>query len=255
MVDCLESQRIKEMLKYSELCPTVLECASSTNTQLRELAEKGAPEGMLLITDYQTAGRGRHGRNFFSPKGTGLYMSLLLRPTFGLEQATLLTTACAVAAAEAVETLGISLGIKWVNDLFLNGRKVAGILVEAIQSGIIVGIGFNLYPPEGGFPSEISEIATAIFEKEEGGTKNRLAAEWANRFWNEYQNLSADSCLIRYRERSILNDSPIVIIQGEEQIPAIARGINDRFELIAELSDGKCLTLSSGEVRIRVGNN
>ena len=147
------------------------------------------------------------------------------------------------------------MGIKWVNDLFLNGRKVAGILVEAIQSGIIVGIGFNLYPPEGGFPSEISEIATAIFEKEEGGTKNRLAAEWANRFWDEYQHLNADRCLNRYRNRLILTDCPILIIRGEEQIPAIAKGINDRFELIAELLDGKCLTLSSGEVRIRIGNN
>lgn len=255
MMDCLDRQQIAARLKYPELCPDVLECAPSTNTRLRELAKQGASEGTFLITDYQTAGRGRRGRTFFSPKGTGLYMSLLLCPSFGLEKATLLTTACAVAAAEAVETFGVSLGIKWVNDLFLDGHKVAGILTEATEHGIIVGIGFNLYPPQGGFPHEIASTATFIFETEQENIKNRLAAEWANRFWKEYQNLTSESCLSRYRERSVLTDRPVTVIRGDEELSAMVRAINDRFELIVELSDGNCLTLSSGEVRIRVGND
>lgn len=255
MNDILQQEVISRLLAYPQITPTVLERATSTNTLLRELARQGAPEGTFLITDYQTAGRGRRGRSFYSPAGTGLYMSLLLRPTFGLEQATFLTTACAVAAAEALETFGISLGIKWVNDLYRGEQKVAGILTEAIDGGIVVGIGLNLYPPHGGFPEELSSIATSIFDAEIPDLKNRLAAEWADRFWKEYLDLDPQHFLSRYRARSILTDRPVTVIRGEEEIAAIARSINDRCELIVELSDGKCLTLSSGEVRIRIGNN
>lgn len=255
MIDCLARERIKEMLRFPELCPAILEEASSTNTLLRELAVEGVPEGTLLVTDYQTAGRGRRGRSFYSPKGTGLYMSLLLRPAFGIEQAVYLTTACAVAAAEAVEACGVSVGIKWVNDLYLNDRKVAGILTEAIDGGIIVGIGFNLYQPKDGFPAELESIATAVFSEETENLKNRLAAEWVNRFWTIYKNLDPKVYLDRYRSRSILTDRRITMLRNDEELCGIVRGINERCELVVELDDGKCQTLSSGEVQIRFGNN
>lgn len=252
MNDRLEQQNIAKLLEFDAITPVVLESVPSTNTLLHEWADAGRPEGTLLLTDHQTAGRGRRGRSFHSPQGTGLYMSLLLRPTFGLEQAVFLTTACAVCAAEAVEALGVSLGIKWVNDLYRDGKKVAGILTEAVDGGIIVGIGLNLYPPKDGFPAEIQEIAGSIFDHEIPGLKNRLAAEWADRFWAEYQTLSPAHFLDRYRARSVLLGRAVTVLRPEGGIPAIARAINDRCELVVETFDGKCLTLSSGEVSIRL---
>lgn len=251
MKDRLRQSHIKSLL-HSALTPVVLDCAESTNTLLRQWAKDGNPEGTLLLTDHQTAGRGRRGRHFHSPKGTGLYMSLLLRPTFGLEQSVYLTTACAVCAAEAVETLGVSLGIKWVNDLYKDGKKVAGILTEATENGIIVGIGLNLYAPTEGFPKELSGIATHIFDTETADLKNRLAAEWANRFWTEYEVLDSGHFLDRYRARSVLLGKPITVLRADGDIPAVAKAINDRCELVVETIDGKCLTLSSGEVSIRL---
>ena len=255
MKDLLRKEMIESFLTVPDCHVTVLDEAASTNTLLRELAADGAPEGTLLVTDYQTAGRGRRGRTFYSPKGTGLYMSLLLRPSFGPEQAVYLTTACAVAAVEAVEQLGVSLGIKWVNDLFLNDRKVAGILTEATENGIIVGIGLNLYPPCDGFPKELQTIATSIFTDETENLKNRLAAEWVNRFWTLYQNLAPEHYLKRYRDYSILINRPVTMIRDGVELCGIVREINEQCQLVVELNDGKCQTLSSGEVQIRVGNN
>lgn len=142
-----------------------------TNAALRVRAAQQAPEGLVLIAQAQSAGRGRSGRSFFSPPG-GLYMSLLLRPEFSIRQSVYLTAMAAVAAARACETLcGSPIQIKWVNDLWKDGKKVCGILTEAsmdVESGLleyaIVGPGFNLVPPPNGWPPELEGIAGSLFD-------------------------------------------------------------------------------------------
>ena len=141
----------------------------STNALLREQAFSGAPEGTVLLAASQSQGRGRMGRPFFSPADTGVYLSLLLRPKTG-EAAGRVTTMAALAACQAVSALsGQDAGIKWVNDVFLNGKKVSGILTEAtfsLEDGtpdyVVLGAGFNLYAPQGGFPEELADVAGAF---------------------------------------------------------------------------------------------
>lgn len=142
----------------------------STNLTARQLAAGGAPAGLVVLADRQCAGRGRLGRSFFSPAGCGLYMSIVLRPTIEASQAVLLTTAAAVAVCEAVEALtGQSPQIKWVNDVFLHGKKICGILTEAAFGAendrleyAVAGIGINVHTPPDGWPPELADIVGAV---------------------------------------------------------------------------------------------
>ena len=139
----------------------VVDRLPGTNAALRSRADAGAREGLVLIAQAQSAGRGRGGHSFYSPPG-GLYMSILLRPEIGARQAVGLTAMAAVAAARAAERLcGVPITIKWVNDLWKNGKKVCGILTEAgtdMESGqlewLVVGIGLNLTVPEDHLPTD-----------------------------------------------------------------------------------------------------
>ena len=164
--DILSAQGVKKHLNPNFQI-TVSPSVDSTNTLLRSMAEQGAPEGTVVIANAQTKGRGRRGRTFYSPGNTGIYLSLLLRPVnAGPRQTVTLTAAAAVALCQAMEAVsGAEPQIKWVNDIFLNGRKVSGILSEAafgLESGVpeyvVVGVGINVYTPEGGFPPELAEI-------------------------------------------------------------------------------------------------
>ncbi len=135
----------------------------STNTELKRRARMGAPSGTVLVADGQTAGRGRMGRTFFSPAGSGLYMSVLLRPV-DLADAGRITTYAAVAAARALEKQGVQVSVKWVNDLLSGGKKLCGILAEAGTVGedtfAVIGIGVNL--ADSAFPEDLADIATSV---------------------------------------------------------------------------------------------
>ena len=193
--NALTPQGVRRLLAGpAERCAIqVQESVTSTNTVLKGLAEQGGAEGMVLLAQEQTQGKGRLGRTFFSPKGTGLYMSVLLRPRFSAEEALSITTAAAVAVAEAVDQVtGQHARIKWVNDVYLRGRKVCGILTEAavdFESGglqyAVLGMGINIREPEGGFSPELAQVAGALFPGEvPAGARTRLAAAILNRFFS-----------------------------------------------------------------------
>ena len=236
----------------------IRDSVSSTNTVLKELAEQGAPEGTVLIAKEQSAGKGRLGRSFFSPRGTGLYMSILLRPKFSAEESLSITTAAAVAVAGAVEEVtGRPAKIKWVNDVYLDGYKICGILTEAsadFETGglhyAVLGIGVNLQAPEGGFSEEIREIAGALFKTVLPEAQEMLAAGILNRFFAFYSDLTARSFLQEYRERSLLTGTQIHFLYGNESFTGKVIGIDDDFRLMVELEDGSKKTFSAGEVDI-----
>ena len=137
---------------------------TSTNTVMKERADS-LPEWTVIISSSQTAGRGRIGRSFYSPSDSGIYLSVLLRPALPASEATRITTAAAVAACRAIESCTAATpSIKWVNDVFVNGKKVCGILTEGslnMETGgldwAVMGIGLDVYEPDGGFPEEIRE--------------------------------------------------------------------------------------------------
>lgn len=224
----------------------------STNDEMRRRAERGEREISLLVAEEQTKGRGTKGRSFFSPEGTGIYMSLLLRPTYTLQECTLLTTMAAVSTAKAIERLiGIRPQIKWVNDIYLGGKKAGGILTQAHLSKkgkeldwAIVGIGINLSEPEGGFPEELKDIATAL-NKNDRHIKNRLISEIVNEFILYYRNLTKKEFIKEYSERLLGLNEEITLRENNEECKGTVIGIDDMCRLKIRLTDGSERILDS----------
>ena len=231
----------------------------STNTYLRELAAEGAPEGVVAVAAAQTAGKGRMGRSFFSPADTGLYMSVLLRPSLAAEDAPRITTAAAVAVCEALEEVcEVMPGIKWVNDIFLDNRKVCGILTEAAfdaetgtLSHAVTGIGINVYEPDGGFPEDLRDIAGAVTRERRRGLRAALCAAVLRHFWALYSALPGGSCAAEYRKRCLCIGRRVILLDGADT-PALALDVDDACRLRVRLDDGTEKLLSSGEIRIRL---
>lgn len=234
----------------------------STNDALRIKAQQGAKEGLVIISDTQTGGKGRLGRTFHSPGGgTGIYMSLLLRPTIVADEALFITTSAAVAVAKAIETItGQVAEIKWVNDIFCRKQKVCGILTEASFNlegrhleYAILGIGINVQEPTNGFPSDLSSIAGGVLES--GQTvlevRSKLVVQILNNFWEYYQNLSQKSFLQEYRTRSLIIGQDIWVLNENGSIKAKAISITDNCELEVKYENGTKEILSAGEISIR----
>jgi len=183
----------------------------STNEQAKSLALSGAEPGTVVIANAQTAGKGRFGKKFFSPGGSGIYVSFILDRAGELD---LVTVRAAVIVAEIIEELcGESPGIKWVNDLFLRGKKVCGILAETVSASsetpvkwIVLGVGVNFTAPQNGFLGEIKSSAGAVFENDPPPlSRERFAAEIINRFAKFYDR--ADGEIVReYRKRMMNPD-------------------------------------------------
>lgn len=261
--DILSPQGIRRFLKpeYRDLDLTVLPTAPSTNALVREKANQGRPEGCVIVACEQTDGRGRYGRQFFSPVDSGVYLSLLLRPTaYSPQQATCLTAAAAAAMCQAIEAVtGQQPGIKWVNDIFLHGKKVCGILTEAavgLETGtlnyMVLGAGVNLYPPAEGFPEEIQSIAGSVLERSCPEAKNRLVGEFLNRFWDFYARPECRTYLEDYRARSLAIGRNVTVLSAGKAVSAYAYGIDDDFRLLVRYENGDTEALSYGEIRIQL---
>ncbi len=233
----------------------VYDVIDSTNAEAKRLAISGE-EDAVIIADCQTEGRGRLGRSFYSPKGNGIYMSFLIKGDFPEEQSVLLTTATSVIVCRAIEnTEGIYPQIKWVNDLYLDGKKVCGILAEAIRNSdndieyVIIGIGINCEGED--FPDEIKDIAGSL-----GGVdRNRLAAAIINGMENIKAMIADNNFIDEYKKRSLVIGKRINVLNfGIGEAEAI--DIDKSGGLVIRTSNGEIKTLSSGEISIRLcGNN
>ena len=237
---------------------TVYKTIDSTNTQAKLYAQGENTCNAVFISSEQTAGRGRLGRSFISEGGKGLYMSLLLKGKLDPSYATSLTTYMAVVAARAIEHCsGTDVKIKWVNDLYIGGKKASGILTEAKASEdgevldyAVVGIGINLLKQE--FDSEVKNIATTL--EDECGKRvdiNRLAAMIIKAFFKNLNSVGAKDIADEYRSRSFLIGERVTVIKPTAQYEATVTGITDKCELLLSLSDGTTETLSTGEVSVR----
>lgn len=260
--DILSAQGIQKYLNGAcrGLELHVLPETGSTNTVLREKANEGAAEGCTVIAGVQTAGRGRMGRSFYSLGDIGVYTSVLLRPTdLTPVQAIGLTTMAAVAVCEAIEEVsGRQAQIKWVNDVFMDGKKVSGILTEAsmgLESGsldyVIVGVGINAYAPKEGFPKEIEQIAGAVFQERQNDGKNHLAAEFLNHFMEYYGRRQEMDYVEKYRERCFVIGKEIRVLSSHGERKALALDVDEECHLLVRYEDGSTERLSSGEISIR----
>ena len=231
----------------------------STNLQARRLIEGASGEEIqptVLLAEGQTAGRGRLGRSFYSPTDTGLYTSLILESPSSLDKLLSLTALAAVAASEAIEAaFGINVGIKWVNDLYYNERKIAGILAESCISGtkryIILGIGINLSTES--FPDDILLKAGSLgVTKVTAKAKRELATDLFARLLDLLECDDTSRAMDIYRARSTVIGKRVSFLQNGRENTATALGVTDLGALTVRLDSGETLELASGEISIFV---
>lgn len=263
--DALLESSIREHLRTrrlgTQLC--LYKTVDSTNTRLRAEAYSGSPEGTVIIADEQTAGKGRMGRDFYSPNRNGVYMSILLRPKLPFADIHFITMLAAVCVVEAVHTLtGLSTQIKWVNDILLEGRKLCGILSEAAVEGesgllnfVVVGIGVNTGSTHD-FPALQGNVAGALGEFA-GKRLSRcaLVAEILNnmeRYYYPYlQTQDSAAFMQKYNQSLCLLGEAVTVTQGGQSYPAVVLGLSQKGGLLVRLGDGSTAELTSGEVSVR----
>jgi len=240
----------------------VYDSIDSTNNRAKELAMQGAENGTVVISNEQTKGRGRYGKTFESPKDTGIYMSFVFHPDqLPMSDPSLMTAYAAVIVSDVLSDItGEEIGIKWVNDLFLNGKKVCGILTEAVtnlETGrldwIVVGIGINVLSGKETFSKSVQTVATSLFsESEELAIRNKIAASIINAFNTKSKETTQSDIMKTYREKSIVIGKQVSVISGDQSFIAIAENILDNGSLVIKLSDGQTKEMRFGEVSLKL---
>ncbi|MBI5267727.1 MAG: biotin--[acetyl-CoA-carboxylase] ligase, partial [candidate division Zixibacteria bacterium] len=231
----------------------------STNDIAATQAEHGAPEGTIVVADQQTKGRGRLGRTWFSSAGTGIYLSIVLKPKFPPEDAPGLSLLTALALAETLEkTCKGGVRIKWPNDVLLGGRKVAGILTELSAdrnriAHVIVGVGVNVNHGAGHFPDDLRETATSVrlYQKRKVDRVALLKRFLTNfeREYTDYKKYRLKKAHRRLRRFSSLLGVQVTVLAGQSRITGIARDIDDHGRLVIE-AEGNRHTITAGEVTV-----
>lgn len=260
--DLMTEAEIKSLMHTDWVAKEVLyfDTIDSTNTKAQELAEKGYPSGTLVVADKQESGKGRRGRSWVSPSGTGIFMTLMIKPDINPNNASMLTLVAALAVAKAITSVtGEEALIKWPNDIVVNSKKVCGILTEMNAqfdyiNHIVVGIGINVHNES--FPEEISQMASSLMIEAGGKRFHRaqIIAETMSYFEQYYdtflktQDLSA---LVREYDELLVNMNKAVrVLDPKEPFDGKAMGITPKGELIVDTWESRKL-VSSGEVSVR----
>lgn len=238
------------------------EITDSTNTRAKQLAEEGAVHGTLVVANMQTAGKGRRGRSWQQEEGSVIAMSLLLRPVFSPDKASMLTLLAAHSVAGAIEAVtGLPAAIKWPNDIVINRKKTVGILTEmslgveqAAIDYIVIGIGINVNNTA--FPEDIRDMATSLYlEKGERVSRSVLIAESMRRLEADYEafleteDLSA--ILPDYNAHLISMNKEVRVLDPKGEYTGISRGMDAQGELLVERADGELIKVYAGEVSVR----
>lgn len=261
--DALTEREIRRHFAPDTNCPD-LRCLNeidSTNSYLKREALLGAPHRTAAVAELQTAGRGRMTRSFQSLAGKGVYLSVLLRPQLPPETLLGVTGMAAVAVCSAVErTAGVRPGIKWTNDLVLNGRKLCGILTEmsieaetGLAQSLVIGAGVNVKQTAEDFGPELSTIATSLAQEGYPVSRSALAAAMIEEFSRLSDALGGDtaSWVDAYRRDCVTLGHPVRLLWTEGQQEAVALDIDDQFGLVVRLPDGTETTVRTGEVSVR----
>ncbi|HBL83864.1 MAG: biotin--[acetyl-CoA-carboxylase] ligase [Clostridiales bacterium GWF2_38_85] len=256
--DLISAEGIKNFLcdKNKQLPVYIYKEIDSTNNEAKRLIANGMTTNALIAAETQTAGRGRFGRQFYSPEQTGIYMTLIVNPQFNINDAVLITSAASVAVVRTIEKLTDKKPqIKWVNDVYLDGKKICGILTEATTSfetgtvqSIIIGIGINISTAD--FPVELKDVAAAL--NPDGITRNKLIATIVDNLLELTDNLTDRSFLDDYRSHSLVIGKHIDYYKNGEKFNAYAAAIDDTGGLVIRNANGSEETLRSGEITVRV---
>ncbi len=251
----------------------LLERVESTNERAKELAAEGASEGALVIAREQTGGKGRQGRSWVSPRDSGIFMSVILRPTLDPSIMPLISFAAAVAAAEAVErACGQKIGLKWVNDLVHEGKKLGGILAEMpgsqpqassehkggwiLPPAVILGLGINLSLKESELPEELKAHVASLDDicgKEIDA--NQLVSEFVNSLEDQYEHLRHgfhELVIAEWKKHSVTIGKQVRATLGNETFEGLAENVDDSGALVLKMDDGSSKVLHAGEISLRL---
>lgn len=260
--DLMTEAEIKSLVHTDWVAKEVLyfDTIDSTNTKAQELAEKGYPSGTLVVADKQESGKGRRGRSWVSPSGTGIFMTLMIKPDINPNNASMLTLVAALAVAKAITSVtGEEAMIKWPNDIVVNGKKVCGILTEMNAqfdyiNHIVVGIGINVHNES--FPEEISQMASSLMI-EAGGKRFHRAQiiadtmSYFEQYYDTFLKTQDLSALVReYDELLVNRNKSVRVLDPKEPFDGKAMGITPKGELIVDTWESRKL-VSSGEVSVR----
>lgn len=260
--DLMTEAEIKSLMHTEWVAKEVLyfDTIDSTNTKAQELAEKGYPSGTLVVADKQESGKGRRGRSWVSPSGTGIFMTLMIKPDINPNNASMLTLVAALAVAKAITSVtGEEALIKWPNDIVINGKKVCGILTEMNAqfdyiNHIVVGIGINVHNES--FPEEISQMASSLMI-EAGGKRFHRAQiiadtmSYFEQYYDTFLKTQDLSALVReYDELLVNRNKSVRVLDPKEPFDGKAMGITSKGELIVDTWESRKL-VSSGEVSVR----
>ncbi len=256
ILSCLSTSFLGRELKY-------FNTIDSTNTMLKTLAGQGAPEGTAIVADAQEKGRGRLGRNWMSSPGLGIWMSILLKPDLHPAMLQSLTLAAAVAVCRAIEPFTAKTpGIKWPNDILIDGKKVCGILTEMSAEAdrvlwVVIGIGVNVHHSPEDFPEELngSAASLAMFGKDNQELDRcKIAAGIMNAMEELYRDFvknGPDAMLAEWKQRSVTLGRKVSLKQGDKTLIARVLDIGSDGRLVIETEDGTVTEILSGEITLR----
>jgi len=255
----ISPQEIKKHLHTSKIGADiyVFDKIESTNNYAKKLAIGSENHGSVIIAETQTAGRGRLGRSFFSPHGSGVYMSIVLRPELDINKTLLITTMAAVALCRAIDNIcDVNTQIKWVNDIYINNKKLCGILAESVVDPtngdrvVILGIGVNVTTKA--FSDDIKDIATALCEHTSKQiNRNELIAAILNELEIIYDNILSVDFIEEYKKRSCVIGKEVFLIRGDEKCKAFVLDIDTDGALIIKNENGETEHINTGEISIR----
>lgn len=253
----------KELSSPEDYHIKVFDSVDSTNNFLKKEVINSKEKLIAIVSNHQSSGRGRRGKIFFSPKGSGLYMSILLPTNMNALDTKYITCMSAVCVSEIIEEMSSKkTDIKWVNDIYIEGKKVSGILCEAnfnlennLVDNIIVGIGINIYEPKSKFPEEIKKTAGSIFKEKSIDLRNKIAGKIIEKLYFYYINKTKEEIYAEYKKRSFIIGREIIVKRKDSNYNAIAVDLNSDFNLLVKKQNEKeLITLSSGEISIGVKN-
>lgn len=271
MIVMIDKGKITEHLheEYKNICIKVFDSLDSTNLEAKRSTDMLTTHGTTIIADSQTQGRGRLGRSFYSPGETGIYMTMVLDAKEDMSQTVLMTTAASVAVCRAIKAVcNLECQIKWVNDIYLEGKKICGILTEAITdadtgmiSHIALGIGVNCHMPKDGFPSDIEGKAGFIGLRH-AEDREKLIAEIISQVLSLYSNIETREFIEEYKERSLVIGKEVKVFKHYQEgqspdydtdggVVATVMDIDQNGGLLVRYADGQIETLNTGEISIR----
>ena len=240
----------KEIEFYEEI--------DSTNIRAKNWGQEGAIEGSLVIAEKQSAGRGRMGRQWSSPKGEGIWMSLIVKPNIDIEKIPQLTILAGLSMCCSIRQItGLDVGIKWPNDLVIHNKKVCGILCEMVKTknelAVIVGIGVNVNSKK--FPDDLPYATSLYLESNKVVSRERIIEKFLSDFEKKYklyiQTCSLVNFIEEYKNFCINLNKQVKIIERQEEFIGMVRDIDQDARLIVEKEDGSVMSILSGEVSVR----